>query len=286
LLARDGKADEALAQCETVLRMADHARGDPAFIAILVAWAIRAIDVDIAESVLSATDPSAEACHALQAALARVDQKAELVRALRTESVLDTQYVHAVVRRALESAGTWASYLGRTQVNLSEYQFLRMMDEQIEALALKWPESHWEAKRVVDRFEHAPWYSSWSVGYIMNAMVFPSAAHGLQAAERVQARLDALQIALALKQYKAKSSAYPDSLAALRAAGYDIPLDRFTGREFVYRLEGAGFLIYSLGPDMDDDHGRDFLKDKRRGKKPIEHGKGLWDTDVPFRCTR
>jgi hypothetical protein len=106
LLARDGKADEALAQCETVLRMADHAHGDPAFIATLVAWAIRAIDVDVAESVLSATDPSPEACRALQAALARVDQRDELVRALRSESVLDTQYVHAVVRRALESAGT------------------------------------------------------------------------------------------------------------------------------------------------------------------------------------
>jgi len=287
LLARDGKADEALAQCETILRIADHAHRDPALIATLVAWAIRAIDVDVAESVLSMADPSPEACRALQAALARVNQRAELVRALRSECVVHTLWGHETVRRIVEdSTRTWATYLIHTQVNLVERRFLRMMDEQISATALSWPESYWQAKRVVDRFDSTPWYSSWGIGYIVNAIVFPIAARGLQGGERIQARLDALRIALSLKQYKAQHSAYPDSLAALRAAGFDIPLDRFTGKEFVYRRQGAGFLIYSLGPDMDDDNGRDFLKDKRRDKKPIEHGDELWDTDVPFRCTR
>jgi len=286
LLAHDGKGDEALARCATILRIADHSHRDLTLVPALVAWAVRGIHVDVAESVLSMADPSPGACRALQAALTRVDQRAELVHALRTESVCDTKWVHDKVRRIVERTGSWATYVGQTQVNLSERQFLRMMDEQVDAVALPWPESYWQAKRLVDRFEHAPWYSSWGIGYILNAMVFPSAAHGLQAAERIQARLDALQIALALKQYKAQRGIYPDSLATLRLAGYDIPRDRFTGKESVYRREGAGFLVYSLGPDMDDDNGRDFLKDERRKKKPAEHGDDLWDTDVPFRCTR
>ncbi len=286
LLACDGRGDEALAQCETVLRIADHARADPPFVASLVAWAVRAIDVDVAETVLSLADQSPEACRAVQTALARVDQRAELLRALRTESVCDTQYVHERARRMVKNNATLGPYLIRTQLNLGERGFLRKVDAQIAVAALPWPDSYRQAKRIVDPFEHGAWYSSWDIGYTMSAMVFPNAAHALQVEERIQARLDALQIALALKQYKGRCGSYPDSLAALRAAGYDIPRDRFTGKEFVYRREGAGFLIYSLGPDMDDDNGRDFLKDKRRTKKPIEHGKELWDTDVPFRCTR
>jgi len=282
LLARDGKADEALAQCETVLRMADHARGDPMLVATLVAWAIRSIDVGAAESVLNTADPSPEACRALQAALARVHQKAELVEALRSESAVISSWLHPRILELWRNAYSWASYVGQTQTNLGSSQYLRMMDEQTDALALDWPDSYRRAKSVSDRFEDG----SWRPGRWTNEVVFPVAAHGLQAGERIQARLDALQIALALKQYKAQRGIYPDSLATLRLAGYDIPRDRFTGKESVYRREGAGFLVYSLGPDMDDDNGRDFLKDERRKKKPAEHGDDLWDTDVPFRCTR
>jgi hypothetical protein len=282
LLAHEGKGDAALAQCETIFRIADHAHRDPALIATLVAWAIRAIDVDVAESALSASDPSPKACRALQAALARVDQKAELVKALRSESAVTSTSLHAKILALWRNAGSWASYLGQAQTNLGTYQYLQMMDEQTDALALDWPDSYRRAKSVSDRFEDG----SWRPGRWTNEVVFPVAATGLQAGERIQARLDALQIALALKQYKARRSIYPDSLAALRAAGYDMPRDRFTGKEFAYRPERAGFLVYSLGPDMDDDNGRDFLKDRGRSKKPIEHGKELWDTDVPFRCTR
>jgi hypothetical protein len=282
LLAHAGKGDDALAQCETILRVADHAHRDPTLVPALVAWAIRGIDVDVAESVLSVTDSSPEVCRALQGGVARVDQKAELVGALRGERVMDSVWVHAKVRRIWENVGTWASYVGQTETNVAEYKFLRMMDEQTDALALDWPESYRRAKGVSDHFEHRSWYP----GEWINGMVFPVAARALEADERIQARLDGLQIALALKQYKAQNGVYPDSLARLRSAGFDIPRDRFTGKEFVYRREGAGFLIYSLGPDMDDDNGRDFLKDKRRKKKSAEHGDELWDTDVPFRCTR
>ena len=34
-----------------------------------------------------------------------------------------------------------------------------------------------------------------------------------------------------------------------------LPTDPFTGKPFVYRRSGAGFRLYSLGPDQQDDDG-------------------------------
>ena len=82
----------------------------------------------------------------------------------------------------------------------------------------------------------------------------------------------AMQIALALKAYRAKFGAYPGSLDALRTypggtwAASDtlrsriqrwaVPEDPFSGKAFAYRRKGAGFVLYSWGEDLDDDGGR------------------------------
>jgi uncharacterized protein YfaT (DUF1175 family) len=36
----------------------------------------------------------------------------------------------------------------------------------------------------------------------------------------------------------------------------DVPVDPFTGKQLVYRREGEGFVVYSLGSNLKDDGGR------------------------------
>jgi len=67
---------------------------------------------------------------------------------------------------------------------------------------------------------------------------------------------NAMQVALALKAYRAERGAYPDSLDALRGAGWTLPDDPFSGKPFGYRRLGPGFILYSWGEDLDDDGGR------------------------------
>jgi len=80
---------------------------------------------------------------------------------------------------------------------------------------------------------------------------------------RAQARAFTARLGLALAAYKQQTGSYPDDLAALTPDFIEeIPLDPFTGKPFIYRTEGEGFVLYSIGPNLTDDDGI-YLRDKR-----------------------
>jgi hypothetical protein len=64
------------------------------------------------------------------------------------------------------------------------------------------------------------------------------------------------RLTLALAAYHADHNAYPDSLSDL-APKYlpAIPLDPFSSKPFLYQHTAPNFLLYSIGPDLTDDHG-------------------------------
>jgi len=70
------------------------------------------------------------------------------------------------------------------------------------------------------------------------------------------ARLDEFRIVLALKVYKQQHGAYPATLAKLQQTlSWQLPDDVFSGQPFRYQPKGEGFMLYSLGKDLDDDGG-------------------------------
>lgn len=72
------------------------------------------------------------------------------------------------------------------------------------------------------------------------------------------ARLDLLRIAVALAERKAERGSYPDALDELVGERLgEVPLDPFSGRPLVYRREGEGYLLYSIGANGRDDGGDD-----------------------------
>jgi hypothetical protein len=76
-----------------------------------------------------------------------------------------------------------------------------------------------------------------------------------------QAMLEATFLAsrtgLACKLHKSRTGEYPDKLEVLVPGILkEIPVDPFTGRPFVYRREGDGFIVYSFGSNEKDDGGR------------------------------
>lgn len=52
--------------------------------------------------------------------------------------------------------------------------------------------------------------------------------------------------------------------------------DPFSGKPFAYRREGSGFCLYSIGPNLKDDG----------GKEPSEPGKIGEEGDMVWRCER
>ncbi len=72
----------------------------------------------------------------------------------------------------------------------------------------------------------------------------------------LQSRINVGQVGLALKVYRAEHEAYPDSLEEVAPDILKkIPEDPFTGKGLVYKKSGDGFVLYSLGPDLQDNHG-------------------------------
>ncbi|MFA5393919.1 MAG: ABC transporter permease [Candidatus Ratteibacteria bacterium] len=79
------------------------------------------------------------------------------------------------------------------------------------------------------------------------------------------ANLEALQdlakIVTALKRYKLTHGQYPKDLAELRPDFIsELPIDPFTGRDFIYKQEGKGFILYSLGENGVDNGGKIIIR--------------------------
>jgi hypothetical protein len=96
-----------------------------------------------------------------------------------------------------------------------------------------------------------PWY-----GFLSKAMIADFEVAFMKEA-LVEATLLADRTGLACRLYKSRTGRYPDSLEALVPGILkEVPIDPFTGKALVYRREGEGFVVYSLGTNEKDDGGR------------------------------
>ncbi len=108
------------------------------------------------------------------------------------------------------------------------------------------------------KHDSLPWYAFLS-GNMMPA--FGSTAQSIAKPEATR-RVTAWSVAL--QRQKLATGSYPDRLADLRpefTQGLGEPTDPFTGKPLVYRTtqrdgRATGFILYSAGPNMTDDGGR------------------------------
>jgi tetratricopeptide (TPR) repeat protein len=75
--------------------------------------------------------------------------------------------------------------------------------------------------------------------------------------DRIEIRMSLAQISLALAGYRSDHGSYPDRLAALTPKYLSgVPKDLHTGDDLHYSKRTDGYLLYSVGPNRQDDHGR------------------------------
>lgn len=102
-----------------------------------------------------------------------------------------------------------------------------------------------------DRLEDLPWYA------IVSKLAIPEMEATFMKTATFEALVRAFRTGLACRIHKGRTGQYPESLEALVPALLnDVPIDPFTGRPLVYRREGEGFIVYSLGSNLKDDGGR------------------------------
>ena len=130
-------------------------------------------------------------------------------------------------------------------LNLPKYAEL----ESKASLAYYQTRDFW--KPYQDDLRGLPWYA------VVSKNVIPD----MEAAFMKVATLDALiltaRVGLACRIFKGRTGEYPENLEALVPALLpEVPVDPFTGKPLVYRREGKGFIVYSLGSNLKDDGGR------------------------------
>ena len=296
VLAAAGDLNEALASCGAAFRMAEHAKMEPNLIGQLVAYAIQDIALSGLEEALTNGAPSAESARQLFDQLSTIDQVGPLARAMQGDRNLH-MWLFGFVRRAPlrevssllhgEPAAPWqvaavALYrtVGRPLLNLDETSSLRAWAAYNTALAMPWPELQRQNDAVTAAVNELPFYRA-----MLTKMVFPVYTGAAWSRDMKTARIRAAQIALALNAHHAEHGRYPDSLSELEAEGWQIPADPFGGGDYHYRLEGDGFLVWSIGPDMDDDAAakdyESFMEIDWEERQNVEY-----DYDVIFRCQR
>ena len=300
--AANGRSDDALSSIEALFRVAEQTKTDPVLIADLVSYAIQGIGVRALGEILPAAAPTPTACRSLHDQLARTDNVAPSLRTIRGEMVLMGIDTFGLVRSGRVSL-TWLmrgegqvslggrprpwgrarAWLLRPMLNADERVYLSYMEREVRSFGLPYPESRHAMDDLNTSLEtRTPIYA------ILTRAVMPIFGRAVWSRDRATAAVGTAQIALALKAYRSDHDSYPASLAELQAAGWKRPVDPFGGTPLHYRREGVGFVVWSLGPDMDDDNAaRDFdsynEKVKRldhRTERPPE------DYDIVFRCSR
>jgi len=95
-----------------------------------------------------------------------------------------------------------------------------------------------------------PWYAFLSKAMIANF------EYAFMKEAALEAVLLVSRTGLACRLHKSRSGQYPDTLEALVPGILkEVPIDPFTGKPLVYRHEGEGFIVYSLGSNEKDDSG-------------------------------
>jgi hypothetical protein len=101
--------------------------------------------------------------------------------------------------------------------------------------------------------------------YTLTSMAMPASDNFVGAVFDSQARRRVGQTLLAIHRYRQQRGAWPPSLDQL-VADYlpQLPLDPYTGKPLLYRVEGNGYVLYSVGKNGMDDgrneqHGLDVV---------------------------
>jgi hypothetical protein len=99
-------------------------------------------------------------------------------------------------------------------------------------------------------------------GQIMLSLFLPALGAAQQAEDRSVASLRLVQVAAALALYRAEHGEFPASLDALAAPpGAQLPADPFTEKPFLYEKREEGYVLWSVGRNLQDDQasGREFF---------------------------
>jgi hypothetical protein len=127
----------------------------------------------------------------------------------------------------------------------------KMFDKVEAASLLPYYEINKAHKNLTQEIESIPWYFRLSGG------LFPNFSAAWLKEAILEAMMGTGKIALACKIHKNQEGQFPENTSELIPGILKTePLDPFTGKPYIYKLQDDGFIVYSVGSNKKDDEGR------------------------------
>ena len=278
----DGKADEAVADCLGLLKLARADQDFPLRISLMVEYVrLRKLHDDM-QGLLDGAEPSASTLQGFLGAVGDVEDRARLLRALKGERCWTIAFSGeliadrpAVLRRfdCLTSQAvkfSWAvlgplAYRDRMAYLGIMGKWIRLADKPYHERGLAWRYGGIPMGSGLNQF---PWGRPFT--YLLDYQTHTELVNY----DRRVVQMSSVKLAVALRLCRLNYGRYPDDLAALVPEFLDkLPTDPFSGKEFIYRKEGQGFVVYSVGVNGTDDGGVEDAKNRDAG-------------DIVWKCSR
>jgi hypothetical protein len=258
LEAEQGNVSRAVDQVDTGLKIAPMIAQEGSLLTCLIGFAdARAISFFLGDILRERTVDDNDLLR-LISALDPAPWEGRLAAAVRGEMVGFIEVgQHAVEGEAgllwgktafLERIGFW---LARPLLKRDLRQALPIYQELERQARTPYLKSREFFKSQVPKSWHRPWYA------FLSKTLVPNVEAAFMKEAQIKATYLAARAGLACRLYKSRMGRYPESLEELVPGVLtEVPIDPFTGTPFVFRREGQGFIVYSLGSNQKDDGGR------------------------------
>ena len=277
-LAERGEGPAAWACIVPQLQIADFLREEPLLITQLVRIAVAKTALATLQEVAALTPPEAATYQHLDALLDRLDDAAPLVAAIDGERLLLGEWVFSQppekVVELLKASGEVKDAPALTAAQLAAER--AVYTAAVLHLADLAGQPYYQVKDDLARAPGSPGNADAVMASVVARSLLPVLATCCGKAAACQATVRVARFGLRLMAYRAEQGAYPARLDGLQLA--DVApakqLDPFTGKALCYRLEGNGFVLYSVGLDGTDNGGTP------------RQGDAQQDLDIVWRATR
>lgn len=264
LAAQSGSIEEAFATVLEGIKLADLLKQEPDLVTQLVRSSCDRKMIDCLERVADKADIPNDKARAIIAELSHHTDAQPWIRSMDVERVRLGFWCYQVLQH-----GSLKDFIGGTFI---EDTFL----DKCFGMILEYPLSPFVKKDFVIYLKLQPQHQDYyKVPYYQIAafirehpmkkqipkysllmFILPNLDSIVARKAELDAAIEVARVGLGLKLFKQKSGAYPDMLDKLAPEFIEnIPVDPCTGKALIYRKDGEGFILYSLGPDQQDDNG-------------------------------
>ncbi|HEY2787103.1 MAG TPA: hypothetical protein VGJ05_19245 [Fimbriiglobus sp.] len=161
---------------------------------------------------------------------------------------------------ALRDGNKWYDRLAdasRAKSRAEREKLLDQLEQDVKKLKKKTADSDNLAKLIAAKLGFPDKEVGQEINNAMISLLLPAVGKVMTAADRCEQTHRNLLIAFALATFHKDNGKYPSKLDEL-APKYltSVPVDYFNNKPLTYRVEGKGYVFYSVGPNGKDDGGR------------------------------